>query len=249
MNDQEPVRKALFAALEKEPRIDLRRDRIDIVLDRGGVATLSGEVEDLGAKRVACERAAALPGVNGVVDRLRVRPASPMPDDAIATHLEQILVGDSDFDTCEIRRRTGSEVVTVRGPVADGQGWWIELSVDDGVVTLAGEVPSLSHKRLAGVLAWWVPGTCDVLNRLGVRPDEQDTDDEILDALRIALEKDWLVDATQVNAACRDGVITLEGLVGSEAERNAAEFDAWALFAVDGVVNRLGVGELGRASG
>jgi len=41
-----------------------------------------------------------------------------------------------------------------KGPYA-----FIYSTVEDGVVTLNGRVPSLSHKRLAGALAWWNPGS------------------------------------------------------------------------------------------
>jgi osmotically-inducible protein OsmY len=46
--------------------------------------------------------------------------------------------------------------------------------VDGDVVTLNGQVPSLSHKRLAGVLAWWVPGVRDVVDGLAVEPTQSD---------------------------------------------------------------------------
>ena len=59
----------------------------------------------------------------------------------------------------------------------------------NGVVTLNGEVPSLSHKRLAGVLAWWVPGTRDVINGLEEVPPEEDNDDELIDAMHVACWK------------------------------------------------------------
>jgi osmotically-inducible protein OsmY len=39
----------------------------------------------------------------------------------------------------------------------------IEVAVDDGVVTLAGQVPSLCYKRLTGVLTWWVPGSREII--------------------------------------------------------------------------------------
>jgi osmotically-inducible protein OsmY len=104
---------------------------------------------------------------------------------------------------------------------------------------LDGEVPSLSHKRLAGVLAWWVPGSRDVINGLGVEPPEDDNDDEILDALRIVLEKDPLVDATEVGATCTNGVITLRGLADNDRQKHLIELDAWYLFGVDKVVNEL----------
>jgi osmotically-inducible protein OsmY len=109
------------------------------------------------------------------------------------------------------------------------------------VITLDGEVLSLSHKRLAGVLAWWTPGCRDVVNGLEVMPPEEDSDDEVADALRLVLEKDPLVHADQIRASVSNWVVTLEGLVGDEEEKKMAELDAWYLFAVDKVINRIEV--------
>jgi osmotically-inducible protein OsmY len=118
----------------------------------------------------------------------------------------------------------------------------IEVQVEDGIVILDGEVISLSHKRLAGVLAWWTPGCRDVVNGLEVVPPEQDTDDEVTDALRIVLEKDPLVkDPEQIRIRTHDYVVTLEGLVNKEEDRHTAELDAWYLFGVDKVINRIDV--------
>jgi osmotically-inducible protein OsmY len=108
-------------------------------------------------------------------------------------------------------------------------------------VVLEGQVPSLSHKRLAGVLAWWVPGTQNVLNCLIVEPPEEDSDDEMTDALRLVLEKDPFVNADQIRVTSNDRTVTLEGLVPNEAESEMAEQDAWCIFGVDRVVNRLEV--------
>lgn len=117
----------------------------------------------------------------------------------------------------------------------------MKLRVTDGIVTLDGEVPSLSHKRLAGVLAWWVPGSRDVINGLGVEPPEDDNEGEILNALRLVLEKNPLVDTTQVAATCVDSAITLRGVVGSDRQKDLVELDAWYLFGVDNVINELEV--------
>ena len=117
----------------------------------------------------------------------------------------------------------------------------IELSVADGVVTLDGEAPSLARKRLAGALAWWVPGCRDVVNGLGVEPPETGSDDAIADAVEIVLEKDPFVNAGQIRIGVRNAVVTLTGLVPAESEREMAEFDAWYVFGVDRVVNRIEV--------
>lgn len=232
------VVKRIEAALEQEPRVNRHRDRIDIEFD-DGVVTLSGEVSDIAAKRLSLERAAAIPGVHGVVDRLHVRPAEPMGDGEIADHVERFLTGEPIFDDCAISRRVGETHEIVRPREPGRHQWWIEIRVDDGIVTLDGEVPSLSHKRLAGAMAWWVPGSRDVINGLGVVPDEEDNDGEILDALRLVHEKDPLLDAGQIRATCKNSIVTLDGYARNDAERNLAEFDAWAVFGVDGVVNRI----------
>jgi osmotically-inducible protein OsmY len=231
---------SLMAALEREPRIDLRRDRIECRL-YDGIATLSGEVSDIAAKRVALEVTARLPTVKGIVDHLYTRPAEQMGDGMIADHVEHALLGDSSFDECSIYRHDGGGRTIVRDASQERRTGWVELGVEGGVVTLDGDVPSLSHKRLAGALAWWVPGSRDVVNGLGVEPNEDDNDDEILDALRLILEKDPLVDATQIRTSCTNAVVTLHGLVTSDAQRHIAEFDAWAVFGVDQVHNEIDV--------
>lgn len=231
--------KRLRAVLEHERRVDLHEDRIDVAF-WDGVATLSGEVSSIAAKRVTLELAARLPEVEGVVDRLRVRPAEAMGDGEIADHVERALTGDTAFDACAVYRRVdAAERSVVRAPAGDDAGSWIEICVEDGVVTLDGDVPSLSHKRLAGALAWWVPGSRDVVDGLGVEPAEEDSDDEILDALRLVLDKDPMLDATRVRARCKNAVVTLQGAAANEAQRDVAEFDAWALFGVDGVINEI----------
>jgi len=115
------------------------------------------------------------------------------------------------------------------------------VEVKDGVVTLNGEVPSLTHKRLAGVLAWWVPGTRDVVNGLEEVPTEEDNDDELIDAVRLVLEKDPFVNASKIRVSSKDWVVTLEGLVPTEAMKQMAERDAWYVLGVKEVVNRIQV--------
>ena len=115
----------------------------------------------------------------------------------------------------------------------------IDLSVNDGVVLLDDHVPSLAQKRLAGVLAWWVPGSRDVINGMAVEPHEEDNDEELLDAVRLILEKDPFVNADQIRVSAKNSVVTLEGLVINDVQRRKAENDAWYVFGVDKDINML----------
>jgi osmotically-inducible protein OsmY len=237
MAKNDPVVRQVHAALEHEPRINLHRFPVKIGFDNGAVV-LEGEVEDVAAKKLALELAAATEGIRGVVDRLHVYPAERRGDGALRDSLCGFLLAQPELQGCSVRTRIKGVVETLRdrGGEANGE---IQLAVEDGVILLEGLVRSLSHKRVAGVLAWWTPGCRDVVNALEVVPPEEDNDDEVLDALRLVLEMDPLVQADQITARCRNYVVTLEGCVRNEQERRRAELDAWALFAVDKVINRV----------
>ncbi len=228
------------AALRSEPRLGpgFSPDRLDI--DGEGTLTIEGEVPSVAAKKLALERVAALAEVAGILDRLRVAPAAPMQDAEIRAHLRAAFVGEPSFGALKIAVRRGSEVSPVRG-VPDRPLGRIVIEVDDGLVTLNGRVPGLNSKRLAGVLAWWVPGSRDVVNGLAVEPEEEDGPDLLEEAVRIALEKDPFVDASQIKAGVRHRVVRLTGLVRSEAQRDMAERDAWYVFGVDKVLNEIEV--------
>jgi len=238
MSDRQQIVKQVRRALEFETRVNLHRHPITIGFADGAVV-LEGKAADVAAKKIALELAGAVEGVRGVIDRLRVAPTEHRGDGAVRDILCGFLLNESELRACSIRLR-GNGVEVLREAPADGTGE-IEVAVENGVITLEGSVISLSHKRVAGVLAWWTPGCCDVLNSLDVHPPEEDNDAEIVDALRLVLEIDPLVDAAQIRARCDGYVVTLDGCVRSDHEKRQAERDAWSLFAVDKVVNRIEV--------
>lgn len=229
---------AIARALRSDRRLGFDHLPFQLAFDEGTLE-MDGTVPTLAHKRRALQLAAAHPGVIWVVDRLRVTPSTAMSDAEIRDHVVDALLEEAAFLECAIRKT----VKGVRERVQDPPGGRGDVCVlvEDGVVTLDGELPSRAHKRLAGVLAWWVPGTRDVVDGLGVLSTEQDNDDEITDAVRIALEKDPFVDAGQIRVRTKNDVVTLSGLVWSAAEREMAENDAWYVFRVADVVNDLRV--------
>jgi osmotically-inducible protein OsmY len=233
----EEVVGAVLATLEREPRVKLHSYPIDVsYLD--GIVTLSGEVAGIAAKKLALELAASPSPVTGIVDRLRVAPAERMEDGAIRDHVSNAFLSEPAFVGYSVRALVKQEMESARSL---GSQHTLEVEVTEGVVTLNGTVDSLSHKRLAGVLAWWVPGSRDVVNGIEVSPAMQDNDDEVVDALRLVLEKDPLVNASQVKPSCQNLVVTLEGAVATESARAAVESDTWYLFGVNGVINNITV--------
>ncbi len=241
MTTGEEILKKVFAALEQEARVGLHQRPVSVAVSEG-VVTLSGELDGVAAKKLALELAAAVPGVTGIVDRLRVIPAEAMEDGDIRDHVCDALMQEQAFNDCTIRRAVMGRMETVREAPRSATGV-IEVDADGGVLTLNGQVGSLSHKRLAGVLAWWVPGSRDVVNGLEVTPPMEDNDDEVVDAVRLVLEKDPFVNASQVRVSCRNYVVTLDGDVPKPKEREMAEADVWYVFRVNRVVNNIIVAE------
>ena len=233
----EEVVGTILAALEREQRVQLHSYPIDVSY-QDGVVTLSGEVAGIAAKKLALEIAATPSPVSGIVDRLRVSPAERMEDGAIRDHVCNAFLSEPAFEGFSIRALVKQEMESSR--TLDSP-YTLEVEVSEGVVTLNGMVESLSHKRLAGVLAWWVPGSRDVVNGIDVSPPMEDNDFEVVDALQLVLEKDPLVNASQIRLGCRDLVVQLEGAVSTASGKAAAESDAWFLFGVNGVINKIAV--------
>lgn len=202
-----------------------------------GELTMCGEVDHIAGKKLALEAVVRIPGVDRIVDKLHIHPSSPMGDGELLDQVQDALVQEIALASCVIRVRAKGCVETVQNPPkADGE---IEIRVEDGVVTLDGDVPCSGEKRIAGVLAWWVPGSRDVINGIGVTLPEQDSEAAVTDAVQQVLEKDPFVDAESIHVYTRGRIVTLTGSVPRPAERKLAEDDAWYIFGVDQVVNQL----------
>ncbi len=242
MNAKEAINRRIHGLLERERRINLHRFPIHIT-NADGVAVLEGEASDIAAKKLALELAASVPGVRGVVDRVRVatgaRPGEGRRGDGeIRDSLARRFLAQAEFRNCTIRRHANGRDELLREANGDGIGE-IEISVDDGVIVLEGRVISQPHRLFAGVLAWWTPGRRDVVNALEVRPAYEERDDEVTEAVRLVLEADPEIDAAQVRPNCENWVVTLEGSVPTEEQKSRAEMDAWYVSGVDRVINNL----------
>jgi osmotically-inducible protein OsmY len=232
MNAKEVIRH-LRAKLERDPRINFHRHPVTIATQDSDLI-LAGEVQSVAVKKLILLAASETDGVQRIVDRLKVAPAEKMGDAEIRDHVCRVLTEEPALERCVVRGGAAATLQAVRTPEPPNS---ILVEVNEGVVTLNGQVPSLTHKRLAGVLAWWVPGSRDVINGLEEVPPEADNDDELVDAVRLVLEKDPLVNASEIRVTAQNWIVTLDGLVASETMRQAAERDTWCVLGVKDVIN------------
>ena len=239
-NNQDEVEREVRAALRSEPRLGATFHLRALEIEPDGSVILDGEVPSIAAKKIALEKVASIWGITGIVDRLHVEPATRMGDDEIRVHVRDAMIEEPAFERLEVRECIGGQLQLARG-VPQGASGNIDIEVQDRIVTLNGSTPGLTSKRLAGVMAWWVPGVRDVVNGIEVNPLEKDNPDMIEEAVRTVLEKDPLVNASQIRVGVRKTWVRLTGAVAANAERAAAERDAWCIFGVDNVLNEIKV--------
>ena len=99
-------------------------------------------------------------------------PAERMGDAAIRDLVRDALLEEPALAECStqvfVKKRRGLVRIVERAIGA------IDVAVEDGVVTLDGEVSGLVLTGLARVLVWWIAGSRDVINRIGVVSPEDD---------------------------------------------------------------------------
>jgi osmotically-inducible protein OsmY len=119
----------------------------------------------------------------------------------------------------------------------------IGVAVVDGVVTLTGQVRSLTEKWTAEHVTKRIAGVRAVANDIEIHlPGEsQRTDADIARAALNALEWDVWVPHHRVTVAVSDGIITLEGEVDTQYQKQAAERVIRHLTGVKAVTNLLRV--------
>jgi len=119
----------------------------------------------------------------------------------------------------------------------------IGVSVDDGVVTLRGNVASYWEKIAAERVALRVYGAKAIANDLAVRlvSDYQKTDTEIAQAAVNALKWHTAVPDDRVSITVKDGWIALAGTLDWQYQKDAAARAVRDLTGVKGVTNEIRV--------
>ncbi|MBO9540917.1 BON domain-containing protein [bacterium] len=213
------IHDSVAAALTRDPRVRAQSEGGAVKIRcQGGTVLLEGLVESLGEK-MTCERLIQeVRGVQEVINHLKLRPIPVRTDDQILAHVRNGLEEDPYIDEKKL-----------------------SIHVENGVVTLTGSQDALAKKRLAGLIAWWVAGVADVRNQIAVEPHEDDSDDEITNAVRVAFDKDKLIDSLRFQVTTRGGVVYLSGVARSSAERQAAVDDVWAVWGVRDVHTEVAI--------
>lgn len=119
----------------------------------------------------------------------------------------------------------------------------IGVSVDNGVVTLRGDVKTYAEKAAAERVALKVYSVKAVANDVNVHLHDSHakTDTEIAQAVLAALRWNTIIPDEKISVAVSDGWVTLKGNVEWEYQRNAAADAVRYLIGVRGISNTIAV--------
>lgn len=236
-----------LAAMSGDSRIDLRSCVLTITVHPNFVS-LDGLVNDIRAKRVAANCVQDLLDEEFFIDdRVRIRTYSVSDRDLLEA-ATRALLEEPLFADCEIYAGTAAANVPMR-ELAQRQAGFIVVAVGDGDITLSGEVASLTQRRVAEALLWWIQGCRRVENLLAVMQVDADFDEGLTSAVTTALDRHPLVDTELTRIAVSAGLVELFDHVASDEQREFVEAVVWSVPDVWDVYNRIDVMSMHRRRG
>lgn len=206
------LRRDVEQELEWEPAADERNLGVNVAR---GVVTLSGDVNSYLDKWNAERAVERVRGVRGIANEIRVLPVGERSDSEIATAALNVLRWDA--------------------LVPEG----IAVRVEDGWVTLVGDVEWDYQRRAAEHAVRRVLGVLGVTNQISLKP--QVSAHDLKHRIEHSPARQAILDSDAITVEADGGDVTLRGAVGTWAERRAAEYAAWAAPGVQHVHNDLTV--------
>jgi osmotically-inducible protein OsmY len=208
------IRRDVEDELRSDPDIDATDAAVAV---KDGVVTLTGFVRSFRQKRKAEEDVKRVAGVVGVANNIEVRLPiiHRRPDPDIARDVVEAIKRELPFS-------------------------WegIKAIVEDGWVTLEGEVEWQYQREWAEKAVWNVRGVKGITNDIKVRPQ---VPVDIKRKIEAALRRSAVIDASRILVEASGSEVILRGTVRSWAEREEVERAAWRAPGVSHVDNRIRV--------
>jgi osmotically-inducible protein OsmY len=217
IND-EIIKKDIVDQLTWDSRVNSSKIKVDV--DSGKV-TLSGNVPNKAAKKVAEDDVYTISGVSSIINKLEIRYSKEIetpPDKLVRYKIQNALGWSEDVNDLNI-----------------------DISVLKGKVMLKGTVSALWEKLRAGDIADSIFGVSEVVNELLVVPTKNITDKEIAEDIAKTLERTTDVGLENIDIKVAKGKVNLSGTVRDWHAYRTVESISANTYGVVGVINSIKV--------
>ena len=189
-----------------------------LVTALNGVVTLTGTVDGNLKKYKAEDTAKSIIGVKAVVEHIELKFANDdeKSDDAIANEIINALKADVQVQ---------HDRITVR--------------VENGWVTLEGDLPWNFGKQAAAAAIRPIDGIKVFTNAIRIQPDSSDEIEQ--QAIQRALRGSSAMDDQDIHVYVKENHVTLDGVVNSYFQKEEAERIAWNAPGIATLQNELSI--------
>lgn len=156
---------------------------------------------------------------------------------AMATAQSETRTSHETLTDQEITRAVDGQLLLSRGVPSNA----IDVSTQDGVVTLTGSVDNILAKERAARVTRMVKGVRSVVQLIEVAPSTERTDTQIQQDVSNALLQDPATESWEIGVGVEDGVVKLAGIVDSWHEKQLAARVASGVDGVREVENRIDI--------
>lgn len=213
MKQDEEIQNDVMEELEWEPTINATEIGVAV---KNGVVTLSGTVDTYLKKLTAEKAAKRVAGVKAVAEDIEVKLEGSFirNDTEIATAIINALKWHASLNEERIK-----------------------VKVEDGVVTLDGQVDWEFQRSSAVSQIQNIVGVKRVVNNVEIKP--RVVPKELKQKISRAFHRSATLDADKISIDIAGETVTLKGKVRSWSEKNDAENAVWAAPGVNKVINNI----------
>jgi osmotically-inducible protein OsmY len=215
MKTDATLKQDVLAELKWVPAVNAEHIGVEV---EDGIVTLAGNVDSFAEKWHAEEAVQRVSGVKG-----------------LAVELDVILPGSSTRSDADIARSAENALEWLVFFNKDA----VKVMVENGWITLSGEVEWEYQKHLATGAVRYITGVTGVSDQIAIK--SKTSVSTVKADIEAALKRHALGDAQKITVAINEGDVTLTGAVHSRWERELASQSAWSAPGVRNVVDNMTV--------